>query len=315
MNVVNLDLIKEALASIDIIPTIETGFVAYSQGKAIVPPVGELLLKNPPGEIHIKYGYLTGEPYYVIKIASGFYDNPQLNLPANNGMMLLFSQKTGALESILLDEGHLTEVRTAAAGAIAARHIGPQSIQRIGIVGTGEQARAQLRFLSQITDCRDVTVWGRQEEKLTLYKEEMETEGYVIDTTMDTSEVAAKCNLIVTVTPSTVPLLTANQIRKGTHITAVGSDTRDKQELDSAILKQADVVVADSIAQCLERGEIARAIQNGDLTATDAMELGDVIAGKVQGRTQDDQITVADLTGVAVQDIQIATMIHEATSL
>ena len=314
MNVVEIDSIKEAMASIDIIPAIEAGFVAYSEGKAVVPPVGELLFESPPGEAHIKYGYLTGDSYYVIKIATGFYDNPQLNLPSNNGMMLLFSQKTGELESILLDEGYLTDARTAAAGAVAAKHAGPRTVLRIGIVGTGGQARAQLRYLSHVTDCRDVMVWGRQEEKLGLYKEEMEAEGYSVDVTMDTGDVAAECNLIVTTTPSTTPLLAADQIRKGTHITAVGSDTPEKQELDSAILKKADVVVADSIAQCLERGEIARAIQGGVITAKDTVELGDVIAGKARGRTEDDQITVVDLTGVAVQDIQIATAVHEAIS-
>ena len=314
MKVVEIDSIKEAMASIDIIPAIEAGFVAYSEGKAVVPPVGELIFESPPGEAHIKYGYLTGDSYYVIKIATGFYDNPQLNLPSNNGMMLLFSQKTGELESILLDEGYLTDARTAAAGAVAAKHAGPREVHRIGIVGTGGQARAQLRYLSQVTDCRDVTVWGRREEKLGLYKEEMEAEGYAVDVTMDTGVLAGECNLIVTTTPSTTPLLTAGQIRKGTHITAVGSDTPEKQELDSAILKKADVVVADSIAQCLERGEIARAIQGGVITSKDTVELGDVIAGKARGRTEEDQITVVDLTGVAVQDIQIATAVHEAIS-
>ena len=312
MNVVDIVSIKKAMASIDILPAIEAGFVAYSEGRAVVPPVGELLFESPPGEVHIKYGYLMGDPYYVIKIATGFYDNPRLDLPSNNGMMLLFSQKTGELESILLDEGYLTDVRTAAAGAIAAKYAGPRKVHRIGIVGTGGQARAQLRYLSHVTDCREVVVWGRQEEKLGLYKEEMEAEGYSVEVTLDTGEVAAECNLIVTTTPSTTPLLTAGQIRKGTHITAVGSDTPDKQELDSAILKAADVVVADSIDQCLERGEISRAIQSGAITAKDPVELGDVIAGRARGRTDEDQITVADLTGVAVQDIQIATAVQEA---
>jgi len=312
MNVLDVDSIKKAMASIDILPAIEAGFVAYSEGRAVVPPVGELLFESPPGEVHIKYGYLAGDSYYVIKIATGFYDNPRLNLPSNNGMMLLFSQRTGELDSILLDEGYLTEVRTAAAGAIAAKYAGPRKVHRIGIVGTGGQARIQLRYLSFVTDCRKVMVWGRQEAKLGLYKEEMEAEGYSVDVTLDTGEIAAECNLIVTTTPSTTPLLTVGQIRKGTHITAVGSDTPEKQELDSAILKAANVVVADSITQCLERGEISRAIQNGVLTAKDPVELGDVITGKARGRTDDDQITVADLTGVAVQDIQIATAVHEA---
>ena len=134
--------------------------------KAVVPPVGELVLQDPPGDVHIKYGYLTDDDYYVIKIASGFYENPKLGLPSSNGLMLVFEQKTGELRSILLDEGHLTDVRTAVAGAIAARYLAPSNVSRIGILGTGIQARLQLQYLQPVTSCRDVIVCGRDQLKL-----------------------------------------------------------------------------------------------------------------------------------------------------
>jgi ornithine cyclodeaminase len=312
MKLITLDQIKAALPSIDVMPAIEAGFVAYSRGKAVVPPVGELIIDDPPGDVHIKYGYLVGDDYYVIKIASGFYENPKLNLPSSNGLMLLFSQKTGELLSILLDEGHLTDLRTAVAGAIAAKYLAPQAVHRIGIVGTGIQARLQLRYLMNVTDCREVIVWGRDREKLVRYRAEMESPGFSINTTLDTHDVASSCNLIVTVTPSTVPLLRRDHIQPGTHITAVGADTPQKQELDPAILKKADLVVADSIPQCLERGEIVHAIQDRVLEKGDLLELGQIISGQTPGRISDDQITVADLTGVAVQDIQIAKAVYEA---
>ena len=95
MKIINLNQIKEIIKSIDFIPEIEKGFVAYSQGNAVVPPVGELIFKKPPGDVHIKYGYIVNDDYYVIKIASGFYENPKLQLPSSNGLMLLFSQKLG----------------------------------------------------------------------------------------------------------------------------------------------------------------------------------------------------------------------------
>jgi len=312
MKVIGIDQIKEALQSIDIIPAIEAGFVAYSEGKAVVPPVGELIFHDPPGDVHIKYGYLAGDAYYVIKIASGFYENPKLNLPSSNGLMLLFSQKTGELLSILLDEGYLTHLRTAAAGAIAARYLAPPEIHRIGIVGTGTQARVQLRYLMRVTDCREVIAWGRHREKLARYREELEPEGFSIDTTQDTRDVTSTCNLIVTATASTSPLLWGEQIQRGTHITAVGADTPEKQELDPAILAKADLVVADSVSQCMERGEIAHAIRGQVIEKEGIVELGHIISGKAPGRTSDDQITVADLTGVAVQDIQIAKAVYEA---
>jgi ornithine cyclodeaminase len=312
MRVIGIDEIRDAVAAIDIVPAIEAGFAAYSAGEAVVPPVGELIFKDPPGDVHIKYGYLTGDAYYVIKIASGFYENPSLNLPSGNGLMLLFNQKTGELLSILLDEGLLTDLRTAAAGAIAAKYLAPH-VHRIGILGTGVQARLQLLYLRDVTACRDVLVWGRDLVKLARYKAEMELEGFVVETTLVSHEVADSCNLIVTATASTAPLLWVDEIRIGTHITAVGADTPEKQELDPAILQQADLVIADSISQCVERGDIAHAIREGKILTEDLIELGHVISGQTPGRTSEDQITVADLTGVAVQDIQIAKAVYEAT--
>jgi ornithine cyclodeaminase len=305
MKTLSLKEIKAALPSVDLMAEIEQGFVAYSQGRAVVPPIGELIMQDPPGEVHIKYGYITGDDYYVIKIASGFFENYKLDLPTSNGLMLVFSQKTGALAAVLLDEGYLTDVRTAVAGAIAAKYLAPSSIERIGVVGTGVQARLQLEYLAPVTECRDVIVWGRSEDKLALYQQDMSEKGFKITTTTDADDIMASCNLIVTTTPATRPIL-SGQVQSGTHITAMGSDTHDKQELDAEILKRADLVVADSILQCLERGEIHQALKSNAITEADLVELGSIIAGDAVGRESDDQITVADLTGVAVQDIQIS---------
>ena len=305
MKTLSLKEIKAALPSVDLMAEIEQGFVAYSQGRAVVPPIGELIMQDPPGEVHIKYGYIAGDDYYVIKIASGFFENPKLNLPSSNGLMLVFSQKTGTLEAVLLDEGHLTDIRTAVAGAITAKHLAPSSIERIGIVGTGVQARMQLEYLAPVTDCRDVLVWGRNGDKLSAYEQDMSAKGFEVSTTTDADDIIASCNLIVTTTAATSPLL-SGQVQPGTHITAMGSDTHDKQELHADILQGADLVVADSISQCLERGEIHQALNSNAIAETDLVELGSIIAGDVAGRTSDDQITVADLTGVAVQDIQIS---------
>lgn len=305
MKILTLDQIKSVLPSVDLMREIESGFIAYSQGRAVVPPVGELVMQDPPGDMHIKYGYLTGDDYYVIKIASGFYENPKLDLPSSNGLMLVFSQETGALEAVLLDAGYLTDIRTAVAGAIAAKYLAPSNVERIGIVGTGMQARLQLEYLAPLTDCRDVLVWGRSKAKLAAYEQDMSAKGFRVSATTDADDIMASCNLIITTTPATRPIL-SGQSRPGTHITAIGSDTHDKQELDAEILQHADLVVADSISQCLERGEIHQALKCNAITETDLVELGSIIAGDATGRKSDDQITVADLTGVAVQDIQIA---------
>ena len=312
MKIIRLDQINAALPGLDLLPAIGAGFVAYSAGQAVVPPVGELLLDQ--GEVHIKYGYIQAQPYYVIKIASGFYQNPALGLPSSDGLMLIFDQRTGELLGILLDEGHLTNIRTAVAGAIAAKYLGPKTVKRIGIVGSGTQARLQLAYLKEIIACRDVLVWGFVEDELPAYRDEMHAQGFRVETTLNAAEVLRSCNLVVTATPATEPILQAADLQAGTHITAVGSDTPEKQELDPAILARADLVVADSIPQCLARGEIYQAINAGQIEADQVVELGEIITGKVPRRTMETQITVADLTGVAVQDIQIAGMVYEAVS-
>jgi ornithine cyclodeaminase len=307
----NLSQIKEALKNIDPIQAIEEGFVAYSQGKVVVPPVGEMIFKRPPGDVHIKYGYITGDEYYVIKIASGFEENIKHNLPTCLGLMLVFKQKTGELACILLDEGYLTNIRTAAAGAVVAKYLAPKNVRRVGIFGAGSQGKMQLEYLRSTVDCDDVIVWGINQQELNDYKKAVEPLGCNIQTTQDAEDIAATCNLIVTATPSKSPLLRAEQIRKGTHITAVGSDTTEKQELDSKILQMADIVAADSISQCQTRGEISQALKAGLIKKENLVELGNVIGNRELQRSSDEQITIADLTGVAVQDIQISKAVYE----
>jgi ornithine cyclodeaminase len=310
MLIATLDRIKAVLPGLDLLPAIEAGFAAYSEGRAVVPPVGELVLDK--GEVHIKYGFIRGEDLYVVKIASGFYGNPALGLPSGNGCMLLFRQDTGRLEAVLLDEGHLTDVRTAAAGAVAAKHFAPSKVERIGIVGAGVQAHLQLQWLAKVQACRDVLVWSPVPEELVAYRREMERFCFAVETTPDAPRILKSCNLVVTATPSKAPLLRASDLRPGTHITAVGSDTPEKQELDPEILARADIVVADSLPQCRLRGEIHKALEAGRITEDRCLELGAVIAGRAPGRTSDGQITIVDLTGVAVQDIAIASAVCRA---
>ena len=312
MKIITLNQIKELLKSINIIPAIEEGFVSYSQGNAVIPPVGELLFKDPPGDVHIKYGYIVNDDYYVIKIASGFYENPKINLPSSNGLMLLFSQKTGELLTILLDEGYLTDLRTAAAGAIVAKYLAPRSVNNIGIIGTGTQAKLQLQFLKTVVPCQDVIVFGRNDTNLLKFQAEMHHFGFRVRTTKSIHDITSNCNLIVTTTPSSLPILFADTIKKGTHITAIGTDTPHKQELDEHIFNRANIIVADSISQCIERGDIAHAIKNKIITPSQIIELGDIIASKHKGRLDDNQITIADLTGLAVQDIKIAKAVYES---
>lgn len=307
-----LEQILKALPDIDVVGEIERGFVALSEGKVEVPPVGELLFPEEQGELHIKYGAVRGDDVFVVKLATGFSNNPKLGLPPFSGCMLVLSQKTGQVLSILLEEGELTNHRTGAAGAVVARHLAPPHIETIGICGSGVQARLQADYLRRVTSCRNLLLWARDAERAAGAVRDMAQMGYNARLAANPEEIAASSQLIVTTTGSHEPYLFARHIRPGTHITAMGSDTPDKTEIDPAILQQAALVVADSIPQCLVRGEIRAAIAAGALRAEDVVELGNVISGKA-GRRSPDDITVADLTGVAVQDIMIAKAVVART--
>ncbi|CAL2095303.1 hypothetical protein [Tenacibaculum sp. 190524A02b] len=302
--------IQNILPKLKSVSLMEEAFIKYSSGKAIIPPVAELLFENPPGDVHIKYGYIKEDDFYCIKIASGFYENSKLGISSSQGMNLLFNQKTGELKAILLDGGDLTNIRTAAAGALVAKYFAPKNINAIGIIGTGIQAKLQLQYLQEHTPCKTVWVWGRSITAVKKYKEELNTD-FDIHIAETTSELAKNCNLIITTTPSETPLLLTKDIQPGTHITAIGSDTENKRELEGEILKNADLIISDSIFQSKTRGEIFRAIKDGVILPENIIELGNAIQTPSLQRTNNQQITVADLTGLAVQDIMISTATYK----
>ena len=181
--------IKSILPKVDLMKEIEKGFANYSKGNVVVPPVGELHFDSPPGDVHIKYGYIKNDDVYVFKIASGFTHNTDFGIPSGNGMMLVFNQKTGQPEVILNDQCYLTDVRTAVAGAISAKYLAPNKIENIGIEGTGVQARMQLKYLKDVVDCKSAIVWGRSEASLLNYHSDMAESSFNITTTTDMNDI------------------------------------------------------------------------------------------------------------------------------
>lgn len=310
MNILTLEQIRANLDVDTAISEIEKGFAAYSRGEAVVPPVGHLPFAT--GDCHIKYGYIPNDPYFVIKIATGFHHNRAKGLPVCNGMMIVMDAQTGFPVALLQDEGMLTDIRTAMAGLIAAKYLGPGRVDKIGILGSGGQARLQLEYLTHVTDCRDVRVWNRNPDTAQAFASEMAGKGFRVQVSPDPETLARACNLIVTTTPSTTPLLRAEWIQKGTHITAVGADAPGKQELDEKIVEMADLRVVDACSQCMDHGEVAAACTRGLVGKEGLVELGEIIATGQKARTDDSQITLADLTGVAVQDIKITLSVFES---
>jgi ornithine cyclodeaminase len=312
MKIYNKEQIQKALNILTVLDRVEEGFVIYSKKEAVIPPVASLHLDHPPGECHIKYGYTKEGKYYVVKIASGFFKNPSIGLPASNGLVLLFDRETGAPVCILLDEGYLTDIRTAAAGCIAAKYLASKQVNCIGIVGTGAQAYFQLKLLQYATDCRRVLVWGREKQKAEQFCNHFDLKEFQINVAKDLNHLTANCNLIVTTTSSNSPLLFSNQIHSGTHITAMGADDIGKQELDPNIFTKADRVIVDSRSQCALFGDTSYALKAGMIKDNQIHELGEAILHPSLRRTSENQITIADLTGIAIQDLQIATTIFEA---
>jgi len=308
-NVYTLPEILEALEQVDLVDIIGQGFVSLSKNQVIVPPIGEMLFPESNGELHIKYGAIKNDTDFVIKMATGFFNNPQKGLPPFSGCMLVFSQHTGQIKAVLLEEGELTNHRTAAAGAVAAKYLAPKNVDQIGIVGTGVQARMQALYLQKVTECRNISVWGRDIVKAKHAAQDMKNMGYQAKVSTDLKELCGNSQLIVTSTPSCEPLLEAHMIKPGTHITAMGSDTHEKCELSADILELADIVSTDSVDQAISRGEISHALQSNKINKEDVVELGQIILDPSMGRKSDKQITIADLSGVAIQDIMIAKAI------
>lgn len=296
--------IEQVIQPKQVIAAMERAFAAYSNGEAVIPPVGQLEFEDPPGDCHIKYGYLKQGSTFTIKIATGFWKNPERGLASSNGVVLVFSSETGELLTIFQDEGYLTDLRTAAAGAVAAKYLAPASVDCIGIIGAGLQAKLQIEYLREVTACRRVKLWARAIDRARA----LTVAGFDIEVVASPAEVAANARLIVTTTASRNWLLGAANVRPGTHITAVGADGGGKQELEPKLFELARVRAVDSLSQCSKYGDSAFALEQGLIEMSDLVELGRVIQDPSLRRRNEQDITIADLTGVAVQDMAIAEL-------
>jgi ornithine cyclodeaminase/alanine dehydrogenase-like protein (mu-crystallin family) len=308
--------IRELLDPRSCIAAIERAFSAYASGAAELPGVIHLDIPEQQAEIHIKAGYLHGGPVYAVKLASGFPGNPARGLPANSGLVMVFDADTGVPAAILFDNGYITDLRTAAAGAVAAKHLARETVETVGVVGTGTQARLQVQLLAAVRLFRSVRVWGRRPEAAEQCVADIASGGHLPPGAeagaVATVEAATRgADIVYTVTASRRPLVRAEWVGAGSLVVAVGSDGADKQELEIDVLALADRVVADSVPQCLRIGEIHHAVAAGVLNESTVTELGRITAGHVPGRQRASETIVCDLTGVGVQDVAAAALVLE----
>jgi len=302
-----LDLDEEAFSAV------ADGFTSLAAGEVTVPPIVRIDVPDHEGEVDIKTAYVRGLDSFAIKIAAGFFQNYRLGLPTGSGMMVLVSARTGRPEAVLLDNGYLTDVRTGAAGALAARHLARKRVETAGVIGSGMQARYQIRALKQVRDFRRLMVYGIVPDQVEEYAAEMASVlGVEVVKAANAETVVRNSDVVVTCTPAKEPYLKAEWLHPGLHITAMGTDSEDKQELYADALGRADLLVCDRKSQSFRLGEFHNGLEAGVISRDDPIiELGELTSGREPGRKSDKEITICDLTGVGVQDTAIALLAYQ----
>ena len=293
---------------------ISEAYVASSSGHVQTGDVVHLSFPESNGDCHVKSGHILHTDTYVIKIASGFYDNPSKGLPSSNGMMLAFSATSGEPVAILRDEGWLTDMRTGLGGAIATKALANEDAEKVLIIGSGIQARFQAKCLASLMPSRsfNFNIWGRNEDAVKVLIEELRGQSLNADVAKNLDEQVSLADIIITTTPATSALFGDNLVKPGTHITAIGADTHGKQELPTSLIESASLLVCDMMSQSLNHGEFQ--VINDTNLSQKVLELGNILSNSCAGRTSDNDITIADLTGIAAQDIAITRGIIDAAA-
>jgi ectoine utilization protein EutC len=299
-SVVDLDL--------EVIDIVETAFAALGSGDVIMPPILSMAIPAANGEVDVKTAYIPGFEGFAIKVSPGFFDNPKLGLPSLSGLMILLSAKTGLVDALLLDNGYLTDIRTAAAGAVAARYLAPPEVETAAVFGTGVQARLQMRAAHLVRPFSKGIVWGRDRARTEACATDLqELLGIPVRAEPDGERAVGESQLVITTTPAREPIVKAAWLHPGLHITAMGSDAHGKNELEPALMAAADIYVCDRLSQCEKLGELRSAMEAGHRLKNEPTELGDIVKKRLAGRTQEHEITVCDLTGTGAQDTAIAS--------
>ena len=291
-----------------LVDAIDAAFRQLAAGTVVMPPVLSMHLPQVNGEVDVKTAFVPGLDGFAIKVSPGFFDNPGLGLPSTSGLMMLLSARTGQVQALLLDNGYLTDLRTAAAGAVAARALARPDATTACILGAGLQARMQLRALHLVRPLTRAVVWARNPAQAAAMAAEMTPRlGITVAAEGDPEAAVAQADIVVTATPAIGPILRADWLRPGQHVTAMGADQPDKSEIDPAAFLRA-TYIPDRLSQTRAMGELRAAIAAGTVPADASFpELGAVLAGSAPGRRAPDEITLADLTGTGVQDTAIAT--------
>ncbi|MBO1040764.1 cyclodeaminase [Brucella pituitosa] len=311
------DLRQIVALDVESVACVEDAFRALAGGGVSMPPILRLDIPAERGEVDVKTAYIPGLDSFAIKVSPGFFNNPSIGLPSTNGLMIQFSTKTGLIEALLLDNGYLTDVRTAAAGAVAAKYLARENARVATIIGAGMQAGMQLEALTLVRPITEARIWARNfDSAQKAARNFTEKLGIRVTAIADAKEACDGTDIIVTTTPSETPLIKAEWLTPGQHITAMGSDAEHKNEIDPALFQRSIIYVADSLSQTRRLGELHHAISAGIVAADTVFpELGQIVLNKAKFQRQAEDITFCDLTGTGVQDTAIARLATERASL
>ena len=306
MRVIGLSEIQQILRPREVIARMRDATTAYARGECDTPMPMHLSIADERAEVHMKSSYRRGGQYFALKIAGTFPNNGARGLSTSSGMMLLSSAGSGEPVAFFEDNGYLTDVRTAAVASMVAIDLGRRD-DTLGILGAGIQARLTAWWHAQVLPLKRVVVWARDSGRAASCAAGIAEAlpGIESDVAASPGEVARRARLIVSATAARRPLLQAEDLGAGTHVSAVGSDSVGKQELDPAILRAADLVLVDSRRQCEKLGEL----QHAPDQCARSVEIG------AWDRRTPGGLTICDFTGLGAEDLYIAEYCYENRTL
>lgn len=295
----------------NVIEAVEKGYIAFNRGLIQQPPIQSMEMDEYNAAMDVKTCYNGLNSLISVKMLAGSHDNYKVDLPPYMGTVSLLSGKDGTTQCIM-DAGLITGLRTGAAGALSCKYLARKDSEVVAVIGAGGQARNQIYALNELFDIKEIRVYNPKADEMPKYKEDVEREiGVKVTITESASEAMKGADIAISTTPAKEFLVEAKDVKPGMHIVAVGADIAGKNEWDPEIFRNARIF-NDSKSQCTVRGETRNALVKGVITEEDiAGEIGQVIEGQIPGRTSDDEITIFDTVGLALQDNVTAEMIFE----
>jgi ornithine cyclodeaminase/alanine dehydrogenase-like protein (mu-crystallin family) len=297
--------IRDAVTLAELIEPVARALAEFSQDRG-ESPLMVLAPGGQDGDVHVKAAWLPGVPVFTVKVAASFAARASADRSANSGFIAVLDAATGDLRALLLDDHHLTDLRTAAAGAVAARLLARADARTVAVLGTGTQAYLQVLAVCAVRPVDTVLIWGRNQQAARGLAERLPELSAVVMTEPEAA--VRRADIVVTATSSRQPVLRGQWLAPGQHVTAIGADDPGKAELDPDCFARADLLAVDSrkdtprIAGDLRAAIEAGVIQPGNIDA----ELGELVLGSQPGRQDDHQLTVAKLIGLGVQDLAAA---------